>query len=327
MVNTTRKTRLRFSNPSYIRKEPPQSAAFIQNAEPSMPSSNKKVSSNLSAKRKPGKKRSAPKDNTAKKSSRTTRQTCATTNKLTNSKKRKGRPKKRIEEETESKGINSLSPSLSPSPSPSKSPPSSPSNHDLGDILKDLNAYNKVNIPDNDAALEENSLLHTVKHEYAINSVLADFIDCLTSYKNDKWTKLPVDVHFEGAGKRTRAPMILVILGGEKGNKKLKIANEALVDWQAATKMKRVAKKKDIDDLVCPWYQPSSQSNKLRVFFGQVQKQFNWYYTLSDFSFNGGLNGFITTLYLKREKKYGKVRAFNYFYINCYTTVSNIQLF
>ena len=41
--------------------------------------------------------------------------------------------------------------------------------------------------------------------------------------------------------------MILVILGGEKSNKKLKIVNEALVDWQAKTKMKRVAKKKDID--------------------------------------------------------------------------------
>ena len=42
MVNTTRNTRLRFSNPSYMRKKSPQSAAFIQNAEPSMPSSNKK---------------------------------------------------------------------------------------------------------------------------------------------------------------------------------------------------------------------------------------------------------------------------------------------
>ena len=44
-------------------------------------------------------------------------------------------------------------------------------------------------------------------------------------------------------------------------------------------------------------------------FFSTVDKHFEWQYQISDFNFKGGVKGFISTLYQKRLKLHGKVRA------------------
>ena len=42
------------------------------------------------------------------------------------------------------------------------------------------------------------------------------------------------------------------IISGDKSNKKLELMNIALIDWQAATKVKRKTKEKDSRELICP---------------------------------------------------------------------------
>ena len=69
--------------------------------------------------------------------------------------------------------------------------------------------------------------------------------------------------------------------------------NLALIDFMAATKKKGGSKIKKKASKVTkqgdfPWYQPSTQSQHLRVFFGTTQKMFGWEYGLSKFNFSQG---------------------------------------
>ena len=200
-----------------------------------------------------------------------------------------------------------------PTPKTSSSPP------DLKACLIGIKEYNKVHLPDNDSILATTSLPHTKRHEWLINSVIDDYIQCLSSYKNNKWTHLLNYETFDGPGSFEQAPRILIAIGGQKDNDKLQLANLSLIDWQAVTMKKKQQKSiksdKDDDDAnapdngddPCPWYQPSTQNVHLRTFFGTVQRIFGWQFQQSDFNFNAGLNGFIKDLYAAREKEYGKV--------------------
>ena len=101
----------------------------------------------------------------------------------------------------------------------------------------------------------------------------------------------------------TSAPRILVQLGGEKNSQKLLLANKAIIDWMGTMKKKSGNGK----SVKCEWYQPSTQNQRLRSFFSSVTKRFDWRYGTPDFSFTGGLVGFLKTMYLKRHTEYKKV--------------------
>ena len=57
----------------------------------------------------------------------------------------------------------------------------------------------------------------------------------------------------------------------------------------------------------CPWYQPSTQNQRLRTLFGSCAKRFDWQIEVGDFDFKGGLKGFVETLYMKRYKEFADV--------------------
>lgn len=56
-----------------------------------------------------------------------------------------------------------------------------------------------------------------------------------------------------------------------------------------------------------PWYQPSTQNQRLRTLLGSTSKTYGWQYDVADFSFKGGLKGFLDKLYKKRYIEFGKV--------------------
>ena len=98
----------------------------------------------------------------------------------------------------------------------------------------------------------------------------------------------------------------------EKTPVKTQLVNLALIDFMAATKKKGGSKIKKKASKVTkqgdfPWYQPSTQSQYLRVFFGTAQKIFGWGYGSSGFNLSQGLIGFLGNLYKKREKELGHV--------------------
>ena len=243
-------------------------------------------------------------------------------------------------------------------------PKSQSSSTNIQSILLDIKHYNATTTPDNQSILASSSLPHTPKHEGLICTVLEDFVQCLSLYKNNKWQKLLTYIPFDGPGTYETAPRILIALGGLKDNDKLQLANYSIIDWMAATKKKEkkpnrgrpkgkgkgkgngngngknCAKKtkteekyedceiKDDEVVDCPWYQPSTQNQRLRTFFGTVQRVFNWQLQQSDFNFNSGLNGFIKELYATREKEFGKVRLKrNIVNILIIANVSNLNVF
>ena len=144
----------------------------------------------------------------------------------------------------------------------------------------------------------------------SIYEISDNYLNCLACYKNDKWTDLLVEVDFDGPD-HTSAPLILLAIGGTKSSTKLQLANLSLIDWMAATKKKNMKPLKQNNNKLkqggVPYYQPSTQNQRLRTFFGTVTRIFDWQYDLVDFNFNRGLNEFLKDLYKKREQEFGKV--------------------
>ena len=167
--------------------------------------------------------------------------------------------------------------------------------------LRSILASEKSNPVLSDAYLAAAALPHSIAHQYTIDWVTKDFIDALASCPEDKWQALLEPVEYMSMTGMTHAPKILVDLGGTKSTAKLMLANKSVIDWMA------VIRKKPAKGQKCPWYQPSTQNQRLRVFFGSVQKCFNWTYELKDFNFKGGIKAFLDTLYAKRLAEFGEV--------------------
>ena len=191
-----------------------------------------------------------------------------------------------------------------------------PSLPDLHTLLDNVKEFNNLNPPNNDSVLALNALPHTKAHESRINQVLDNYVNCLACYKN-KWANLLTLERFDGPGNIVKAPKILIAIGGEKSNTKTQLANLSLIDWMAITKKKSMKPRNDGGKLKMsgtPYYQPSTQNQRLRTFFGTAQRVFNWQYQLSDFNFNSGLTGFIDKLYTKRKKEFRKVMLIIFFF-------------
>ena len=126
-----------------------------------------------------------------------------------------------------------------------------------------------------------------------------DFVTSLSKFPDDKWKKALNPVEHKGVtGEKN--PGILIDIGGPKTPSKVMLLNKALIDWMAVCKKKSAAAK-------CPWYQPSTQNQRLRTLFGSCTKRFDWQIEVGDFDFKGGLKGFISKLYNKRYKEFSDV--------------------
>lgn len=172
----------------------------------------------------------------------------------------------------------------------------------FGQLLAAITDHEEQHPPANDAVLATHALPHTLRHQYLIDAVTQDFLNALYNVPEKKWHSLlePVPHHLNG--RRKMAPKLLVKLGGEKIPEKVQIVNKALVDWMA------VMRKKAKNLSGCPWYQPSTQNQRLRTLLGSTSKSYGWRYDMSDFSFKGGLKGFLDKLYAKRYKEFGEVK-------------------
>ena len=122
---------------------------------------------------------------------------------------------------------------------------------------------------------------------------------------NDKWKDALIAVPRKGLTGEKKGPKILVELGGRKNLVKVQLANKALIDWMS------LMKKKNCRPGKVDWYQPSTQNQHLRTFLGNCSKHYDWNIELSDFSFKGGLKGFIEKLYAKGFKDHKEVTFLN----------------
>ena len=81
-------------------------------------------------------------------------------------------------------------------PTPKTNSPST----NLKALVIGIKEYNKRIVPDNQSILAAKSLPHTNKHEGLIDSVLEDYVKCLSSYKNNKWGHVLEYIPFDGPG-------------------------------------------------------------------------------------------------------------------------------
>ena len=171
----------------------------------------------------------------------------------------------------------------------------------ISEMLGHLCQHERKYSTDNDSILAMAARPFTNNHHSKIDDVIEDFMFCLSSYSNNKWTNFLSSVPFQGLQGESRAPAILVVCGGHVTPSRLTFINKALIDWQAVTQ------KKSRGSGSFGWYQPSTQNQRLRIFLGNVKQRFDWRVQVTDLNFPGGLSPFLNRLYAERLKAFGKV--------------------
>ena len=154
--------------------------------------------------------------------------------------------------------------------------------------------------PKTDADLAKVAIGCSANHHNLRDAVIQDVINCLQTY-GTKWEPLlvPTSVKLPNGDVAT-VPLFVKVLSGPKNQAKLELMNKLLIDWQAVTKKKGVNSE-------CPWYQPTTQAQRLRTFFGCMAKRFLWQITLDDLSGEKMVCAFMEKLFAKRLTKYKSV--------------------
>ena len=173
-------------------------------------------------------------------------------------------------------------------------------NDSLMKQLADLKNLSTWDTDDKKLALVD-PLMNMKRHEKLKCKVLMDYLACLKTYGNNKWTKLLHKIPFQiSDGTTIDVPLIIVVCSGPPTNTKKGIANQSLIDWNATTRKKTGNK-------FCEWYEPGTQNQRIRTFFGEVSKKYGWQMKLKDFNYHTLLMPFLARLYKKRRAEYKAV--------------------
>ena len=171
------------------------------------------------------------------------------------------------------------------------------SDKELEDELARLSQHGTFDLNDSAAGLI-NPVLCMKRHEKLKCTVISDFCACLETYGNNKWKPMLKEVPFQITdGTIQDVPMILVVCSGEPNNTKVAVANKALIDWNLVTK-KKVGKSG------CEWYEPATQNQRIRTFFGETRKKYGWKLKQHDFNYRSMLNPVLERLYQKRRGQF-----------------------
>ena len=194
---------------------------------------------------------------------------------------------------------------------PARRPPSFPSQSsdlddssppDLAIELQALRKQDKLS-PNDDAKHAILSNCAAKPYTKQKEEVLNDFLSCLSLQPGSQYENLlKPRVVLLPNGETVSVPHLISSCSGFKTALKLSIANHALIAWNSITKKKRIGPKCSFI-----WYQPVTQSQRIRALFGLLNKKYLWQMTLDDFEGEKMLGPFLAGLYQSRFKKYGHV--------------------
>ena len=171
---------------------------------------------------------------------------------------------------------------------------------DIEKTLTSLALFAEKN-PNNDYDLVQVAVGCSANHHKLKFDVLNDCVNCLKTY-GGKWESflVPTKVKLPN-GEQTTVPLFVKVLAGKKNQARLELANKIIIDWQLVTKKKG-------DNPKLPWYQPSTQAQRLRVFFGSMNNTYFWEMKLEeDFKGDKMISAVCEVLFAQRLKKYGHV--------------------
>jgi len=187
---------------------------------------------------------------------------------------------------------SSLPPStnLSESIPPSETPPSNPK-------TLDTMASNLFAAPDTDNVAFASATSVNVK-TYALKKkkLVREFIQALSEHEKYKdFVKLTnlVPSHFTTP---VAEEVFVQLSGTEDRQQKAKILSEMLVDWIGCKK------KKSQKEGESKYPHPATINSTVRAFLAATKDMFNWHFSMSDFNFDGGYNGFFKALCAERQK-------------------------
>ena len=180
---------------------------------------------------------------------------------------------------------------------PSKSRPSCDISLDLATELKALKSYVKHHQKPGDQDLAQIATGCSKSYSTLKDEVIEDSVRCAHLFEG-KWTKFLEPVPFKCKnGDTVTVPKIISVCSGNKTKEKIELANQFMIDWQSKTRKKGKNNK-------CPFYQPCTQSQRLRTFIGTMSKKFFWDMKLEDFTEDKMLVPFMEKLFEQRRKKF-----------------------
>ena len=146
----------------------------------------------------------------------------------------------------------------------------------------------------------------TTDHDNLRSDTIRNCVVCLQADPDKKFDEfLKTDPIMTPNGTVNHVPCFLSALGGKKTATKQQLVNHILTYWQSVTKKKQPGQGKE---QFFAWYQPVTQSQRLRTFFAHCNKEFGWEWTINDFKKRHMLAPFMEKLYEERLKTYGHVR-------------------
>lgn len=142
----------------------------------------------------------------------------------------------------------------------------------------------------------------TVAYSRTASRVITDFIthlDNVRAYEElTVRVKNPFHTGYIDETVPTVIPKVFVDLSGLVSFGKIRLVNRLVCSWQSDFKMKVPN-----SETKCPFYQPASQNNLLRVFFSAMNRRFGWVIGLHELTgFTGCLTAMLANLYSERKK-------------------------
>ena len=142
------------------------------------------------------------------------------------------------------------------------------------------------------AAFASNTSVCSNAYKKKKERTIREFRDALKkmSPKYDPLLKEAVDV--PTFFKQKKIESVFVMLSGqEERRKKVQVLNEMLIDWIAEKSNKNGG-----------FPTPATITNAVQTLLAATKDQFNWDFSLNDFKFDGGFNGFFKHLCAERQR-------------------------
>lgn len=153
-------------------------------------------------------------------------------------------------------------------------------------------------------ALAANSSACTRSYTQKKKKLLVEFVEALRA-KSPKYDLLtaPAKVvpdFFPSGG--VVAEVYVLLSGKAERSSKVRVLNQMLIDW-VNEKENGGTKRRSGPNGMCKWPSPATLNTMVHTFFAATKDYYGWDFSVKDFNFEHGYNGFFKLLVLQRQKE------------------------
>ena len=179
----------------------------------------------------------------------------------------------------------------------------------LDTISKAHSAFLSSNPPTNAVKLASGALAVSKTYGKRRKKTLIDFVSALKKMGEKyamlltKTSQIPPSFNTN----ETSIEKVFVALSGTEGRRqKVRLLSDMLIDWVSNLEVKKVVKKsnskKGSPDKK-KYHAPATLNVLIRNFLAAAKEYYDWHFTMADFNFEGGYNGFFRLLMEERQRE------------------------